>query len=409
MKKLFLVCTRSAISGSALVYIINQSPDCYNAIHDNLWIQEYNTDFGNATTINDYWNIPDHFKTVYNAGIRNAEHLSPSELINLNNAFQDSPIKRNLAVFTHAINISELQQTIDDHNLDVQVVTTKFGTSGYDFVNSWLRREYSTIMNEWTTIPNAIARLVYEVTGHDGYYDTADTSFEMVDWLKTPNVVYDTLGIARAIDIDVWLEHYHRYNGYDPLNDHELYEGMTSLDQKIQVYLSAMMHMLHTYKNEVNDPGLFGQYCSTFIKIHNMSAPLVVHDKAVRESIKPTTSKIFVSKTNRTLGRILIVFYSDATRLLEIEEAVFKSPNASGIQNFHNRIGSTHYLAEPDITDLRMMFSSELTKGNLVVFTPAVNIDEIRAAEFNRVDTYCLDDITIDNVYDVLELKQPTV
>ena len=57
MNQIYLVCTRSAISASALTYIINQSPQFYNVVHNNLWLDEAGSKFKDATVINDWWNV----------------------------------------------------------------------------------------------------------------------------------------------------------------------------------------------------------------------------------------------------------------------------------------------------------------------------------------------------------------
>jgi len=53
MNQIYLVCTRSAISASALTYIINQSPQFYNVVHKNLFLQEDGDHFDTAKIIED--------------------------------------------------------------------------------------------------------------------------------------------------------------------------------------------------------------------------------------------------------------------------------------------------------------------------------------------------------------------
>ena len=75
MNQIYLVCTRSAISASALTYIINQSPQFYNVVHKNLWLDEAGSKFKDATVIEDWWNIPKTFANFYNHDVRNNENI----------------------------------------------------------------------------------------------------------------------------------------------------------------------------------------------------------------------------------------------------------------------------------------------------------------------------------------------
>ena len=137
MSKITLVCTRSAISASALVYMINQSPDYYNTSHNNLWLNEISDKFGVAHTLNDWWNVPLSF-TAYDKSIRNADVLDLKQLEHLSDNIKDINISKNIALFTHATNPAEIEKIASDHSLPINVVTTNMGHNSHYFVTSWL-------------------------------------------------------------------------------------------------------------------------------------------------------------------------------------------------------------------------------------------------------------------------------
>ena len=82
MKQLYLVCTRSAVTASALTYIINTSPDFYNMAHNNLWLKEHSEWFGDAHIIDDWWNVhDDDIAKAYDPDFRNNIELSEEKTL----------------------------------------------------------------------------------------------------------------------------------------------------------------------------------------------------------------------------------------------------------------------------------------------------------------------------------------
>ena len=86
--KVYLLCTRAAIMASAGTYVINSSPDFYNLVHNNLWLEEHSKEFGVAHIIDDWWNVSDALKEAYNADFRNTNELEEQDLVEVCEVWQ---------------------------------------------------------------------------------------------------------------------------------------------------------------------------------------------------------------------------------------------------------------------------------------------------------------------------------
>jgi len=244
MNNLYLVCTRSAISGSAFTYVMNSSPDFYNLCHNNLWLEEHSEKFGTAHIINDWWNVSDQFKaaTGYNSDIRNTESLDEDEVVQLANGFEELNLGKNMCIFTHARNLEEIKEYRDKHKLPIVLVSTLVGSQSHHFISSWLRREYNDQMNEYENLQEAWKYLYTQrIYNDDEWSDHMDYSFRMYDYLKDPQYVYKTLNISPNEHMSVWTDQYllrndSLYLEYDLENvDH--YAGA-------RYKLTLLMHML---------------------------------------------------------------------------------------------------------------------------------------------------------------------
>ena len=211
MYKLYLVCTRAAISGSSLAYIINQSPDFYSVPHNNVWEEEACDMFGTAYTINDWWNINDHMrlKLHYNADFRNTQNLTQQQLLDLANGFNELNLGKNICLFAHARNISELKGYITKHNLPIVLVSTVMGDKCGQFVNTWIKREYSNEMNKYIDLFDAWEYLYTQRISNDPLWAKhADYVFSMHEWLIEPEKIYNKLGIGSCTNISKWSQYY---------------------------------------------------------------------------------------------------------------------------------------------------------------------------------------------------------
>lgn len=245
MNKITLVCTRSAISASALVYMINQSPDYYNISHNNLWLNEISDRFGTAHTINDWWNVPNDFSS-YTKEIRNADVLSLKQLEHLSDNIKDINLGKNIALFTHATNHTMLNDWVKTYNLPVNIVSTIMGSSSHLYVTSWLRREYNNIMNDWDTEETAWYNLLHQRTVKDIEW-TGSKTLSMHEWLIDPLVMYNKLNIQPCNSINLWLEDYKNKNGIVDDFDNDTYwsEEYRGTMTKIAVMLRLVNELLN--------------------------------------------------------------------------------------------------------------------------------------------------------------------
>tara|TARA_B110000438_G_scaffold207059_1_gene198801 strand:+ start:45 stop:902 length:858 start_codon:yes stop_codon:yes gene_type:complete len=215
MTQIYLVCTRSAISASALTYIINQSPQFYNVVHNNLWLREKGTQFENAVIIEDWWNIPNTFANTYNHDVRNNENIKLETLQNLCNKWENLNTDKHIALFTHATNTADIMQWRDEYNLPITVVTTIMGNNCYLYMDLFLKREFNFDMNEYVNLLNTWKYIYNQFLSQDMFWSKhADIVFEMNDWLNDPSVVYSGLGISHNHNMKFWLDQYKQLNGY---------------------------------------------------------------------------------------------------------------------------------------------------------------------------------------------------
>ena len=283
MSKITLVCTRSAISASALVYMINQSPDYYNTSHNNLWLNEISDKFGVAHTLNDWWNVPLSF-TAYDKSIRNADVLDLKQLEHLSDNIKDINISKNIALFTHATNPAEIEKIASDHSLPINVVTTNMGHNSHYFVTSWLRREYNQIMNIWEDQERAWKNLMNHRTVKDSQWKS-NIVLEMQDWLIDPSLIYKKLGINANHNIDIWLNEYRDKNGIDINStiDECRHENNIGNITKLQVLL-YLVNKFFKEGNTVNATQLYG-YKLYADHMQNVNASYTELDTNVRNNL----------------------------------------------------------------------------------------------------------------------------
>ena len=218
MNKIYLVCTRAAISGSALAYIINQSPEFYNTHHNNVWEEENNDIFGTAYTINDWWNLNDDItnKLQYDVIFRNTQQLTETQLVNLCNGFNQIALGKNLCLFTHARNIKQIKSYVKNNNLPIVIVSTMFGEKFGKFINSWMKREYSNEMNTFVDLFDSWEYLFTQRISNDQEWKAhADFSFSIHDWLSDTQKVYNNLNILPSSNIQTWVTQYLNKNNSD--------------------------------------------------------------------------------------------------------------------------------------------------------------------------------------------------
>lgn len=225
MKKVYLVCTRSAITASALTYIINQSPDFYKQIHNNLWLEEHSKYFGTAHIINDWWNVSDRLKTVYNKDFRNNDEMEEQTLIDLCNVWDSIETNKHICLFTHARNTDDIIKYRDKNKLPIVVITTLMGERSYPYIPAFLKREYNDEMNDFEHWLSAWVYTYNQVIVQDTVWrEHCDVAFEMDDWLNKTWTIYDTLDVTRCEDINLWVHQYLLSNNsideadYDTIN-----------------------------------------------------------------------------------------------------------------------------------------------------------------------------------------------
>ena len=215
MNHIYLVCTRSAISASALTYIINQSPQFYNTTHHNLYIDE-DGKFDKAVTVNDWWNISYEYGKIYNKDARNNETMS---LDTLKSLCDNWTIEKDIALFTHATNTKDIIKWRDEFNLPIKVVTTIMGKNCFNYLDMYLKREYSNIMNPFTDLFDTWQHILIQFLAIDDMWSTdTDYVLEMHDWLNDPKVVYNKLNISNNDHIIQWVNEYKMYNNYTKLD-----------------------------------------------------------------------------------------------------------------------------------------------------------------------------------------------
>ena len=216
MNQIYLVCTRSAISASALTYIINRSPQCYNVVHNNLWLDEAGSEFKNATVIDDWWNIPMEYAKTYTHDVRNNEHMQLDTLRSLSNNWGKLNTSKSIALFTHATNTADIIKWRNEHNLPITIITTIMGGSSYKYMDLFLKREYSNEMNKFVSLFDTWKYVCSQYSSMDPTWAKhADVVLAMDNWLDDASVTFVSLGIEHDYNIKAWLTEYKMKNGYE--------------------------------------------------------------------------------------------------------------------------------------------------------------------------------------------------
>ena len=250
----YIVCTRSAVSASALVYMMNQSPDFYHVAHNDIWLSEHSNEFGVAATLNDWWNIPDELDE-YHKGVRNAETLEYGNVRRLCQQWQDLNTGRNIALFSHAKNAQQIEQ--DTQDLPVKFVSTLAGPNFEKFIGLWIKREYNTIMNDYESFESAIYNALDIQYGRDKW-NPAQQTITMNDWLVGD--FYSKLNITPA-PIDIWRKQYLFRNDFNSVlpDDHvvtRIRNILQILNTQTTDYFTAkklLYAILHTAKGKTRD------------------------------------------------------------------------------------------------------------------------------------------------------------
>lgn len=249
MNTIYLVCTRSAITASALTYIINSSPDCYNLSHNNLWLTEESEWFGTAHIINDWWNISDYFKSHgYDAEFRNTNALTEQQIIRIVSTWQKINTGKNICLFTHARNVKEIMQIRDHYNLPIIIITTTMGEGSYQFLSGVLRREFNEEMNNYQGLLDAWDHIYNQLTVQDDFWKSyADITFKMRDWLVDTDSVYQELNLTSNTNIALWCEQYLRFNDMD--EEFETQHGVIFGDQRPVYRLQLFSYLVLMYRD----------------------------------------------------------------------------------------------------------------------------------------------------------------
>lgn len=245
MNQIYLVCTRSAISASALTYIINQSPEFYNVVHKNLWLKESGPDFEDATIIEDWWNIPTSYVTTYNHSVRNNVEMTLSRLKAVCKKWKKLTKNKNLALFTHATNVKDIMKWRDEYNLPIVVITTIMGKNSYKYMDMYLKREYNTEMNRFVSLQKTWQHVYNQYLIQDTKWsEHADHTFSMDHWLESPAIVYNELHIEQNYNIDEWIDE------YKILNKHEEWDtGINNVNNNMKMLCyvySTYSHLFDT-------------------------------------------------------------------------------------------------------------------------------------------------------------------
>ena len=247
MNKIYLVCTRSAITASALTYIINSSPDCYNLSHNNLWLYEESECFGTAHIINDWWNVSDHLKSNgYDVNFRNDDELVVDQLLEISATWQEMNTGKDICLFTHARNVREIMQYRDQYQLPIVVITTYMGAGCHNFIDGVLRREYNPQMNQYIDIASAWDHIYNQITVQDEFWTAhSDVSFKMQDWLRDTPKIYKELGIAANPNIKLWCDQYMLFNSIS--EEFETAHGVLYETKRIAYKIQLYVYLVQRY------------------------------------------------------------------------------------------------------------------------------------------------------------------
>lgn len=251
MNKIYLVCTRSAITASALTYIINNSPDCYNLSHNNLWLYEESECFGTAHIINDWWNVSDYLKqNGYDADFRNTEELDADQLIKLCSTWQEMNTGKDICLFTHARNTKQIIEYRNELNLPIVVLTTYMGNDCHNFIEGILRREYNPEMNTYAGLLKSWDHIYNQITTQDAFWTNhSDISLKMSDWLLNSAAVYSRLGLAAQANMQLWCNQFLLFNNMlEEFEDYHVIYDDTDI-YKIQLYV----YLFNKYRDHLTD------------------------------------------------------------------------------------------------------------------------------------------------------------
>lgn len=256
MNTIYLVCTRSAITASALTYIINSSPDCYNLSHNNLWLTEESEWFGTAHIINDWWNVNDHLKNNgYDAEFRNTDRLTEQQLLQLNQTWQEMNTGKDICLFTHARNVSEIIKIKNLHCLPVKVITTKMGQGSYQFLSGILRREFNTEMNDYRDLLSAWDHIYNQLTVQDFFWEAdSEVTFQMRDWLLDTDKVYQELSLTSNHNIHLWCQQFLLFNDMDEKFETDC--GVIFGDKRPVYRLQLFSYFVLKYKEKLSQDQL---------------------------------------------------------------------------------------------------------------------------------------------------------
>lgn len=244
MQNIYLVCTRAAISASALTYIINQSPNFYNIAHENLWGIETSDQFGTAYTINDWWNIPPTFNNIYNFEFRNTNNLTKNQLLDVVEFWDKFDTEKSICLFTHAVNIKEIVDLRNKYSLPITIITTNFGSEFYKYADLFLKREYNSSMNEFESMFMTWKYIYENILFNDlNWSEHSDIVLQMSDWLDNKEL-YHILGIEENKDINLWIKDYLTKNQHTEWN-----VDTSSSKNKIR----TMCYILTAYKHMFDD------------------------------------------------------------------------------------------------------------------------------------------------------------
>lgn len=285
MKQLYLVCTRSAVTASALTYIINTSPDFYNMAHNNLWLKEHSEWFGDAHIIDDWWNVHDDIAKAYDPDFRNNIELSEEKLIAVYNAWQEFPSDSHICLFTHARNTKDIMAYAKKNNLPVKVITTIMGNNSHHFIEAFLRREYNEEMNTYENSAEVWKYIYHQLAKQDEVWqESYDYCFQMSDWLHTPELLYSTLGVQASVDIHIWVSQYLKWNGC-----HDLVEPDNSWrDDDV---IGRMKFLTWAYNNNTSDKQFGSEKIKFAILLESLYNKNYTNDPA-----------ILISDAKETLG-----------------------------------------------------------------------------------------------------------
>ena len=128
-------------------------------------------------------------------------------------------IDKDIALFTHATNTNDIMKWRDEFNLPVKVITTVMGKNCFNYLDMYLKREYSSIMNKFTDLFDTWKHVYTQFLSIDTMWSTnADYVLEMHDWLDDPKIVYDKLNIHSNTHIIQWVKEYKMVNSYTELD-----------------------------------------------------------------------------------------------------------------------------------------------------------------------------------------------